>query len=126
MSKNPLVRGRFEFNAEEGTLTIEFSSGRRVVLGPEQEAGFEKVLRGEVPISVTGGKVAQKSALLWHQQLAGAMDNEVKSSRSVITPEPRLTEKVKRYDKRGRLEITFEDLSLESLMADFLDKEDAA
>ena len=128
MSKDPLIGGRFEYNPEEGTLTIEFTSGRRVVLGPEQEAGFERVLRGEVPLTVTGGKACARSKLNWAQQLEGQMDIEVRRAKNLLTPEPKQP-KVKRYDKRGNLELSLEDMlstvDLTSLLADIKKKEDA-
>lgn len=108
MSENPKLGGRFEFNPSTQTLEVWFNSGAHFILGPE--ADFDKALRGEVPIKLTGGQATAKSKLTWSQQLAGAVEAEA-------------TKMIRRYDKRGRLEVSLKDLDLSSLLADFLPKE---
>lgn len=122
MSKAPLIGGRFTYDPETRQLHLVFNSGRStVIFDPE----FEKQTRGQVLLKHTGGQACAKSTLTWAQQLEGQMDAEAKQTRKVITPEP----PVRRYDRRGRLEINLKDLDLDltSLMADLPVKtEDAA
>ena len=122
MTKTPLIEGRFTYHPETKQLNLTFTSGRTVtIFDPE----FEHQVRGEVKIKHTGGSACKRSALTWAQQLEGQMDAEVKRTRSVITPEP----PVRRFDKRGRLEVNLKDLDLDltALLADLPSKkEDAA
>lgn len=107
MTDAPKIGGRFEFDPSTQTLEIWFTSGRHFILGPE--ADFDKALRGEVPIKLTGGQATAKSKLTWSEQLSGTIEAE--ASRLIRGT------KVNRYDKRGRLEISLKDLDLGSLLS---------
>ena len=113
MTDAPKIGGRFEFDPSTQTLEVWFYSGTHEVLGPE--ADFNKTLRGEVPIKVTGGSVTAKSKLTWSEQLAGKMDAEA----------DRLLKgaRVNRYSPKGRLQLSLADLNLGALLADILPKE---
>ena len=102
MTDTPLIGGRFTFDASTQTLEVWFNSGVHEVLGPEAE--FDKVLRGQIPIKLTGGQATRKSSLTWSEQLAGKMDAEA----------DRL---VKRYSPKGKLSISLKDLDLGAALA---------
>lgn len=107
MADSPKIGGRFEFDHSTQTLEVWFTSGAHYVLGPE--ADFDKALRGEVPIKLTGGSAASKSKLTWSEQLAGKMESE--ATRLIAGA------KVNRHIPRGKLEISLKDLDLGSVLA---------
>lgn len=69
-----LIAGRFEYSAERNQLEVWFTNGEHRVLGAEDS--FDKVLRYQVPIKLTGGEAARKSRLTWGQQLSGKLEAE--------------------------------------------------
>lgn len=107
MADSPKIGGRFEFHHSTQTLEVWFTSGTHYILGPE--ANFDKALRGEVPIKLTGGSAARTSSLTWSEQLAGKMESEATRLISAA--------KVNRYSPKGRLEISLKDLDLSSMLA---------
>ena len=107
MTDTPLIGGRFTFDPSTQTLEVWFNSGVHEVLGPEAE--FDKVLRGQIPIKLTGGQATRKSSLTWSEQLAGKMEAE--ASRLINGA------KINRYSPKGRLEISLKDLDLGAALA---------
>jgi len=71
----PIIRGRFEFDSLSQSLQIWFSHKPGVITLSAAD-DTNKLLRGEVPISLTGGKACAKSKLTWSEQLKGTMEHE--------------------------------------------------
>lgn len=106
----PKIAGRFEFDPATQSLEVWFSTGVHYVLGPAET--FDKALRGEVPVKLTGGQATAKLNLTWSEQLKSKVEEESKRALDLARPSK------KSYDTKGRLKLSLADLNLESLLAD--------
>ena len=108
----PLIRGRFEFDPETKVMTLWLSHRAGAIsLGPE--ADVNKLMRGEVPIKLTGGEVVKKSKLTWSEQLKGKLEDEADALISAT--------KVRRFNPRGKElgeKVRLSDDEFNSLLAD--------